>query len=182
MRFTAVALHWLLGLVLLARGDEDGALAAFEQELAAEASGHLYARECCSNTCYAIGALRLRRQETSEAQQAFAQALERVPNHKLVLAVLTAQSLSGVGPALEGQGFPSVATGSDVSFDEKFGSAIAVDLMGHRAFAVQLLDGALANASPGSAGWLVPVEPLLNVSAHPDVWAPVLARLRTRAA
>ena len=65
---------------------------------------------------------------------------------------------------------------------EQVGSAIAVDLMGHRAFAVQLLDGALANASPGSAGWLVPVEPLLNVSAHPDVWAPVLARLRTRAA
>jgi hypothetical protein len=57
-----------------------------------------------------------------------------------------------------------------------------VDLMGHTAFAVQVLDGALASAAPGNAGWLVPVEPLLNVSATPDVWAPVLARLRTRAA
>jgi DNA-binding winged helix-turn-helix (wHTH) protein/Tfp pilus assembly protein PilF len=182
VRFTSVALHWLLGLVLLARGDEEGALLEFERELAAEASGHLYARECCSNTCYAIGALRLRRQQKTEAQAAFAQALERVPNHKLVLSVLTAQSLSSVGAALGGQGFPSVATGPDVSFDEKFGAAIAVDLMGHTAFAVQVLDGALASAAPGNAGWLVPVEPLLNVSATPDVWAPVLARLRTRAA
>ena len=147
VRFTSVALHWLLGLVLLARGDEEGALLEFERELAAEASGHLYARECCSNTCYAIGALRLRRQKT-EAQAAFAQALERVPNHKLVLSVLTAQSLSSVGARWEARGFPSVATGPDVSFDEKFGAAIAVDLMGHTAFAVQVLDGALASAAP----------------------------------
>jgi DNA-binding winged helix-turn-helix (wHTH) protein len=179
-RFTAVALHWLLGLVLLARGDEDGALAEFERELAAEASGHLYARECCSNACYAIGALRLRRQQKSEAHQAFAQALERLPNHRLVVSVLTAQSLTK--PLQAPRAFPSVAVGDDVSFDEKFGSAIAADLVGHTALAVQVLDGALASAPPGNAGWLVPVEPLLNVAANPDVWAPVLVRLRTRAA
>ena len=179
-RFTAVALHWLLGLVVLARGDEDGALAEFEQELAAETSGHLYARECCSNTCYAIGALRLRRREESEAQQAFARALERVPNHRLVLAVITAQSLSTTSGG--GQGFPTLAVAEDGPFDEKFGTAIVVGLTGHTTFAAQVLDGALAAAPPGNAGWLVPVEPLLNVSARPDVWAPVLARLRTRAA
>jgi hypothetical protein len=177
VRFTAVALHWLLGLVLLARGDEDGALVEFERELAAEASGHLYARECCSNTCYAIGALRLRRQQKTEAQHAFAQALERVPNHRLVLTVLKAQSLATLG----GVG-TTLALPENVPFDDKFGAAIAVDLMGHTAFAAQVLDGALAAAPPGNAGWLVPVEPLLNVAAAPDVWAPVLARLRTRAA
>jgi DNA-binding winged helix-turn-helix (wHTH) protein len=179
-RFTAVALHWLLGLVLLARGDEDAALGEFEQELAAEASGHLYARECCSNACYAIGAVRLRRQETAEARQAFTQALERVPNHRLVLAVMTAQSLSAAGGG--GQAVPSVTVAEDGHFDEKFGTAIAAGLGGHAAFAARLLDRALAAAPPGNAGWLVPVEPLLNVSANPDVWAPVLARLRTRAA
>ena len=182
VRFTSVALHWLLGLVLLARGDEDGALIEFERELAAEASGHLYARECCSNTCYAIGALRLRRQQKTEAQQAFAQALERVPNHRLVLMVMTADTRSNVGG---GQGFPSVAVAEDgvlVPFDDRFGAAVAVDLMGQTSLAAQVLDGALSAAPPGNAGWLVPVEPLLNVSASPDVWAPVLARLRTRAA
>jgi hypothetical protein len=49
-KFNAVALHWLLGLVLLARGDEDAALAELERELEGEKSGHLYARECCANT------------------------------------------------------------------------------------------------------------------------------------
>ena len=37
-------------------------------------------------------------------------------------------------------------------------------------------------APAGNAGWLVPVEPLLNVSANPDEWSSVLARLRARAA
>ena len=40
----------------------------------------------------------------------------------------------------------------------------------------------LTAAPPGNTGWIVPVEPLLNVAAAPDVWTPVLARLRTRAA
>ena len=174
--FNSVALHWLRGLVILARGDEDAALAAFERELEGEKSGQLYARECCANTWYAIGALRLRRRQKTEAQQAFAQALERVPNHRLVLMVMMAQSVSTPG----GGGHPSVR--KDGSFDEQFGAAIASDLMGHTALAAQVMDGALAAAPPGNAGWLLPVEPLLNVSAHPDVWASVLSRLRARAA
>jgi hypothetical protein len=47
--------------------------------------------------------------------------------------------------------------------------------------AARILDEALAGAPAGNAGWLVPIEPLLNVTAHPDSWARVLARLRNRA-
>lgn len=177
-RFNAVALHWLLGLVLLAKGDEAGALAEFERELAAESSGHLYARECCANTCYAIGAVRLRQQKKIEAQQAFAQALERVPNHRLVVMVLTAQSLSRMS-ADQLSSVASVPT--NAPFDQVFGAAIAVDLMGQAAFAAQLVDGALTSAPPGNAGWLLPIEPLLNVSKNPDVWASALSRVRARA-
>src|SRR6185503_6686508 len=70
-RFTGIALYWLRGLIRLAEDDEAGALEDFNRELANEASGHLYARECCANTWYAIGAVRLRRGETSEARAAF---------------------------------------------------------------------------------------------------------------
>jgi len=35
---------------------------------------------------------------------------------------------------------------------------------------------------PGNAGWLLPVDPLLNVQRDPGVWLPVLAKLRKRAA
>ena len=41
---------------------------------------------------------------------------------------------------------------------------------------------ALAAADDGNAFWLLPVEPLLHVSARADVWAEPLARLRSRAA
>jgi hypothetical protein len=45
-----------------------------------------------------------------------------------------------------------------------------------------ILDEALANAPSGSAGWTIPVDPLLNVPAHEPMFSHVLARLRTRAA
>ena len=55
-------------------------------------------------------------------------------------------------------------------------------LAGDAVEAARLLDEALAAAPPGNAGWLLPVEPLLHVSARPEIWALPLARLRTRAA
>jgi hypothetical protein len=46
---------------------------------------------------------------------------------------------------------------------------------------VRAVDEALT-AAPADAGWLIPIEPLLGVHRQPDVWTPVLARLRARAA
>ena len=66
-RFSSVALHWLLGLIWLSRGDEKRALEEFELELSFENSSHLYARECSANTRYAIGALELRQKRQRTA-------------------------------------------------------------------------------------------------------------------
>lgn len=55
-RFSTVALHWFKGLLLFARGSTDEAMAAFDRELALEARGQIYARECAANTWYTIGA------------------------------------------------------------------------------------------------------------------------------
>jgi DNA-binding winged helix-turn-helix (wHTH) protein/Tfp pilus assembly protein PilF len=174
-RFTAIALHWLLGLVLLARGEEEAALAEFERELANEGSGQLYGRECCANTWYAIGALRLRQRRTDEARAAFAQTLTRVPRHPFALCTLAMiPHLSDVeGSFAMGEQGPL--------FEGRMAVAITRMLMGHTSDAVQALDRALASATPGNAGWLVPVDPLLHVSAAPEAWAPVLGRLRARA-
>ena len=93
-----------------------------------KSSGHLYARECCANTWYAIGALRLRQGKKTEAQQAFAQALERVPNHRLVADGADGPSLSKLASKPVRRVFhqwPKAGT-----FDEQFGAAIAVDLHG----------------------------------------------------
>src|SRR5439155_20946812 len=85
-RFTGIALYWLRGLIRFAEGDTAGALKDFEGELSHETSGHLYARECCANTWYAIGALKLREGRLPEARAAFQHALDRLPIHPMARA------------------------------------------------------------------------------------------------
>ena len=173
-RFSAVALHWLRGLICRARGDSDEALAAFERELASERDGHLYGRECCANTWYAIGALRIQQGDREGAAAAFRESLTRVAVHPLArlgLAALGASLMPAAPPV-----------GRFTSVDGAVGHAIALAFAGKHSDAASIVDEALAEAPPGNAGWLLPVEPMLRVSAHPDIWAPALARLRARAA
>jgi len=165
-RFKAVGLHLLHGLLLAAHGQETEALEQFARELEFEDGGQLYARECCANTWYAIGALHLRLGRRHEAEAAFREALNRVPGHPLAAAA------SGVVPRT------AVANIVDSAMVE----AAASVLQGKHEDAAQICAEALARADPGPAGWILPVEPLLNPSSHPGVWRRTLAMLRDRAA
>jgi len=172
-RFSSVALHWLRGLIHLARGEDDEALRSFEQELALESSGQLYARECCANTWYAIGALRLRQGRSDDARSAFEQAIQRVSRHLL----------AHIGSDAVDHGlFDFTRPAGPISIDAAIAMAAALVRAGRHADAAREIGDALTTAPPGNAGWLLPIEPLLQVTAHPDIWAPALARLRTRAA
>ena len=178
--FSAVALHWLLGLVHLARGDEADAMAEFERELAFEGAGHLYGRECCANTWYAIGAIHLRKGRRTDARAAFEEALRRVPGHPLASVAVTAAG--GTAPtSFRHPEKPHADLERDV--DTALVRAAALVASGASADAARLVDAALEAAPPGtSAGWVLPVEPLLNVAADPALWAPALSTLRTRSA
>ena len=181
-RFTGIALYWLRGLIRLAEDDEAGALEDFNRELANEASGHLYARECCANTWYAIGAVRLRRGETSEARAAFQHTLERLPIHPMARAGMAVAASREGTTAGRPAGAPA---GTHPGVDVAIAWAAATLLIGGDALvpeAVHAVDAALASAPAGNAGWLIPVEPMLGVHLRADAWAGVLARLRTRAA
>ena len=178
--FSGVALHWLLGLVCLARGDEARALSEFERELTFEGAGHLYARECCANTWYAIGALHLRRGRAADARAAFQQTLARLGAHPYARIALHATGAQRPTPNAQ---FPTPeGDRAAVSVDEALVRAALLVQAGSRAQAAQLVDAALAAAPPGTAGWLLPVEPLLHVTADLPLWASALARLRARAA
>lgn len=188
-RFSGVALHWLHGLVRLVAGDETGALRSFQQELAGEGSGHLYARECCANAWYAIGAVRLRQGDVAAAADAFREALARVPMHPLAHVVLATvspagQAVSGAAAVAAGPATDAAAAEADRSRSStEHTIALAAERVrrGRVDAAVALMDDALASAPAGSAFWTLPVEPLLR--AHDDRrWTPVLARLRNRAA
>ena len=180
-RFSGIALHWLRGLIRSANGDDEGALADFAQELAQESSGHLYARECGANTWYAIGALRLRQGERDQAQAAFQQTLERLPLHPMARAAMAI-----VAPPGSSDRSPiAVSERTQPSVEAAIALAAVATMVGEPsalADAVQTIDRALTLAPPGNAGWLMPIEPLLHVHSRADVWASVLARLRTRAA
>jgi tetratricopeptide (TPR) repeat protein len=170
-RFTPVALHWLKGLLCLARNEENEALAAFDRELALEPRGHLYARECSANAWYAIGACHVRRGDRPAARAAFGQAIARIPRHPMAHA----------GLALASGSSHVVPNAGDGSVDAALARAVALAATGAVADAVPRIARALSSAPPGNAGWLLPVEPLLRVAANRAAWAPVLGMLRTRA-
>jgi tetratricopeptide (TPR) repeat protein len=185
-RFNPVALHWLRGLIHLARGDEARALEEFERELSFEPAGQLYARECAANTWYAIGALRLRQGRPAEAEAAFARAMERVAAHPMArVGLAAARSLDGnhraKAPAEQDPGAPASAGQIGRSVDSATFKAVQLVAAGAHTEAARILDEALTGASAGGAGWLLPIEPLLNVAARPETWARVLAHLRNRA-
>jgi DNA-binding winged helix-turn-helix (wHTH) protein len=173
-RFSSVALHWLLGLLYLQRGDETRALEQFDIELSAEHAGHLYARECAANTWYAVGALKLRQKKIDEARHAFQQALDRIAAHPMAQVGLAVASGPSILPL---QPVPPLLP----SLDAALARAAHQACTGLDAEAARTIEAALADAPPGSAGWLLPIEPLLHVAAHPDVWARALAQLRNRA-
>ena len=173
-RFSAVALHWLRGLIHLARNEQQAALEAFERELAFEHNGHLYGRECCANTWYAIGALRFRQGNREAAVAAFRQAIERVARHPLARLGLAALGTADHRVTIETDHAPTV--------DAAIARGVALALAGKHEAAAALVDQALAVAPHGNAGWILPLEPLLQVSAHSSIWAAALAQLRTRAA
>ena len=180
-RFGAVGLFWLHGLVRLARGDEAAALQAWERELAFESSGHLYARESCANAWYAMGAVRFRNGDVQGAHEAFDQTLSRVPGHLFATAARTTLAGgSGASPPVGEAMNAARVRGAGV--DAAIARAIDATLHGDHHRAAEITSEALVAAPPGSAGWILPVEPLLNVAARLAVWAPTLARLRNRAA
>ncbi len=182
-RFNSVALHWLLGLILLSRGDARGALEHFERELKAEDSGQLYARECCASTWYAIGAMRLHDHDVAGATSAFKETLARVPMHPAAVAAMRVLGARRADAAVTGQ--PTAPATADVSrineTDLALARAVAATLLHDASSAAGQLADALANAAPGSALWLLPLEPVLRVTTD-AYWAPVLALLRNRAA
>ena len=191
-RFSAVALHWLRGLIYLARGHEAQAIGEFERELAAEGSGQLYARECCANTWYAIGALEFWRGRFDEAREAFDRALERVAIHPMASIGLAAvrrhasAAYSGADGMLAVD--PTRASPVDAAMWQaahilvETGSADPGASSERRRRASAIVETALAAIPPSSAGWLIPLDPLLRVQTAPDAWVAVLAQLRAHAA
>ena len=182
-RFGSSGLHFLRGLVRLTRGDEATALQEFNRELAYEQAPHIYTREVCAHTWCAVAAVRLRQHDSSAAQEAFERALTSVPSYPLALAgllVVGDGSRANGRPTLDGRLDHLRKQGKLV--EAAMGEAVVEALAGRHAAGAAIVCAALETVLAGSSGWMLPVDPLLQVSDHPVEWAPVLAILRSRAA
>ena len=171
-RFNIVGLHLLHGQVLAAQGLVDEALQEFERELASQDEGHIYAQECYANCWYSIGAIRLRQGKRDEADTAFQKALGLAPCHALAGVAMTA-----VSPTADVIALP---VGSN-PVDAAIITAAVIALGGNPIDAARVCGDAIAHAGPGCAGWVLPIDPLLQPTAHGDRWAQTLAMLRDRA-
>ncbi len=185
-RYPAKGLHWLLGLVRLARGDVGEAQREFQREIESGAS-QLYAAEFAMNAYDGGGFASLGSGDAADAARSFARALELFPAH--------ARSLVGYGAALAAQG---KAEASAAAFD-RAGTAIDSLRRGGRGAEATLAEAFLhsVNGRPGEAiecltllldrpelpfaGWTIPVEPLFEPIRASDSFQKVLSRLADRA-
>ena len=103
-RYPARGLHWLLGIVRLARGDAAEALLEFDREIVPGA-GQLYGPEFAMNAHDGAGFAHLASGDPGAAVERFRQALGLFPEH--------ARSLVGLGGALRADG---EAVAADAAF------------------------------------------------------------------
>jgi DNA-binding winged helix-turn-helix (wHTH) protein len=184
-RFGAVGLHLLLGLIALAQRDPATAERELERELERETAGHIYTHQACAAAWCAMGALHLEQARTGDAVAAFDRALELVPGHLTALAAMSvaanANARTNARSRLDSRLAGLRHRGALV--DAAIGEAVVDALSGRSQGAPARLAAALREAPAGtSAGWTIPIEPLLRIQHAPEAWEEVLRVVANRAA
>ncbi len=185
-RYPAKGLHWLLGLVRLARGDTAEARVEFDREVAAGPS-QLYAAEFAMNAHDGAGFAALQAGDAAGAVARFRQALDLFPEH--------ARSLVGLGAALAAAGkragaadaYARAATaiealrlGGRIS-EAALAEAFLFSLHGRAREAIDALHVLLEPAGVPFTGWTIPIEPLLEPLRALPEFRPILTALADRA-
>jgi tetratricopeptide (TPR) repeat protein len=164
-RYPAKGLHWLLGLVRLARGDAAEAHTEFECEIASGVL-QLYGAEFCMNAYDGAGFAHLAGGEPASAAAMFGRALDLFPEH--------ARSLVGLGAALAAAGdtagtadaFARAATAIDAlrrggrGGEATLAEAFQHCVQGRSVDALECLRALLGKADAPFTGWTMPIEPL----------------------
>jgi DNA-binding winged helix-turn-helix (wHTH) protein len=186
-RFPANGLHWMLGSILLARGDAAGARAEFEREGKGD-SQTLYAREYAVAALNGQGWVLLDAGEPARAEAAFHASLQahsqQVRPH-LGLA-LVAQTRGQAAAADDAR----AAARRAVEELRHGGRSVEASLMEaaentveeRHEHAVDALESMLLQTEHGAAGWIVPIEPLFRPLSGSKRFSEVLRRLAERAA
>lgn len=186
-RFPASGVHWLLGLVLLARGATDEAQREFEAELAGTNPTAIYGAEFVMNAYDGLGVAHLEGRHAGAALDAFDRSLEMYPDHtRAILGRALAFRAAGDTTRAEAEAVRARRTidalrqGGRRTESAIMGSALRL-VEGQVTDATAVLARLLDESSPGFAGWMIPVDPLLKALRGSDRAATVFARLADRA-
>src|SRR5262245_32802488 len=185
-RYPAKGLHWLLGLVRLARGDDNEASAEFDREIA-HGSTQLYAAEFAMNAYDGAGYTALDTGDPTGAVRMFKRALELFPEH--------ARSLVGLGYALTRSGdavaasaaFKHAASAIDSlrrggrSSEATLSEAFMKAVQDRPDDAIALLKRLVDHPEIPFAGWTIPIEPFLASLRQRGDFKEVLAMLSQNA-
>jgi DNA-binding winged helix-turn-helix (wHTH) protein/tetratricopeptide (TPR) repeat protein len=175
-RYPALGLHWLFGLVRLAQGEVDDAIAEFQRERDLAQPHRLYGREYAMHALLGRGATLLRAGRRDEAAHDFRNALQLYPHHPLGLLGLFLARHAGPGPveaALE-------VMDRTKPIESALIRAQLLAAQGQGAAAADAAGVAIRDAPPGFAGWSLPIEPLLQTSDRESL-TPVFALIADRA-
>jgi hypothetical protein len=186
-RFPANGLHWMLGLLRLARGDLSGSLAAFERERGG-GDRTLYAREYTVAALNGQGWALLETGRPAEADASFRASLqmhlEQVrPHLGLALVAQRQGDSAGAEEAL-------AAARQAIEQLRQGGRAIEAALMSaadnvvqeRNEHAVDVLESLLLQSDSRPAGWIVPIDPFFRPLTGSKRFAKVLERIAERAA
>ncbi|MBK5297957.1 MAG: winged helix-turn-helix domain-containing protein [Vicinamibacteria bacterium] len=185
-RFPANGLHWLLGLVRLSHGAIDGAEAQFGLELTS-AGRELYAAEFAMDAYDGLGFARLAARDCSGAASMFGKALAISPDHARSLVGLAAAcgQLGNQSGASDAMAHAARSVGELRESGRATEAAVAHSMWqvgsGQTEEASHTLLGLMDEATPGFAGWTIPVEPLLDPIRRLPAYQRVLERLAQRA-
>ena len=185
-RYPAKGLHWLLGLVRLARGDAGEALLEFDREIAS-GPGQLYAPEFAMNAHDGAGFVHLQTGDPADAAFRFRKALELFPDHaKSLVGLGAALSADGDAPAAEAAFAKAVTAIDSLRRGGRTGEATLAEALNHvvrrrEDAAVNCLQTLLDRPEMSFTGWTIPVEPLFQELRDRPAFQPILSRLAERA-
>lgn len=177
-------LHWMTGLVDLARGGVDRAMEAFDREISGADDTHVYGREFLINALVSQGFLHLQARRRDAARRVFSAALDEVPGHarsRVGLALLAHRQDHIRVPPRDLVDAPDDLRRGGKPMDAVLVDAAVDAWCGRTTDAIAKLAHLIDDAPPGATGWSIAVDPMFFPLHGIDGFETVRARVAARA-